>query len=92
MTLTFTVKADYNDDDEDALLQESVTFPDTADSIAGTGTLFIPHTSTEDLVLGQRVYYDFQLTYVDDDAQQIVNTLDSGSFKVDWDVTRTVAE
>ena len=87
--LTFTVKTSLDDLDAAALIQVSTTFPATADSIAGIGYIFIPHTQTTNLTPLQKVYYDFQLSFIDDDMRENSNTLTAGTVKVDWEVTLT---
>lgn len=89
-TLRFTVKQNYDDPDAEAYVQASVTFPDDADSQAGKGFFFVPHTQTENLPQGQLVVCDFQESYLDSRGHQIVNTLDVFTKKVGPDVTRTV--
>ena len=89
-TLTFTVKQNKTDTDLQALLQVSVTFPSDANSLAGQGELFVPYTATANLPADTRVYYDFQLSYLDGQGRTIVTTLTAGSVKVDWEITETV--
>lgn len=89
-TLTFTVKDFLDDPDEDAPVQVVTTFPDDADSLAGTGSVFVPHTETQNLTPGQKVFYDFQLSYTDTLGRKHAQTLAAGIVKVDWEVTQTV--
>ena len=89
-TLTFTVKSALTDTDENALVQVATTFQAGADSTAGIGYIFIPHTETENLVPGAKVYYDFQMAYTDSQSRLVVNTLAAGTVKVDWEVTLSV--
>lgn len=88
-TLWFTVKSDYNDPDIAKLVQASVTFPANADSIAGIGWLFVPHTETENLTIGEEVWCDFQQTFTDEQGNLNVNTLAVFKKTVQKDVTKT---
>lgn len=96
MTLAFTVKAHPDHPDASALCQAHVTFPADAESQAGRGTLFVPHTATECLpvLVGKVkpgegvVYYDFQLSYVDGFGRTIVKTLAAGTKQPLFDATR----
>ena len=89
-TLTFTVKRALEDLDENALLQVAVTFPDNADSQAGIGWLFVPHTATATLPYREKVFYDFQLSFIDSLGRQQSKTMAAGVVKIDWEVTETV--
>lgn len=89
-TLSFTVKASRNDSDAHALVQASAVFPDDANSHNGIGWIFVPHDQTVNLVPGQKVYYDFQMAYYDSSNRLVVQTVDTGVVKVDWDVTERV--
>ncbi len=89
-TLTFTVKSALTDLDEAALVQVETMFPASVDSTNGIGYIFIPHSETENLVPGAKVYYDFQMAYTDESNRLVVNTLAAGTVKVDWEVTLSV--
>lgn len=95
MTLAFTVKRNPNDADVDALAQAHVVLPNDANSQNGLAWLFVPHTATEGLTVldpndkRERVYYDFQLSYTDEQGRQRVETFDYGYKKVVPDATRT---
>ncbi len=62
MTLTFTMKINKSDADSgNNGLQESVTFPESAESEAGRGEMFIDKSKTAKLI-GDRWYqFDYRL-------------------------------
>lgn len=89
-TLIFTIKSDYNDPDTAKLGQARVTFPANADSVNGIGYLFVPHTETESLTIGEEVWCDFQQTFTDAHGNLHVNTLEAFKKTVQKDVTKGV--
>lgn len=79
--LWFTMKKDATYPDSSAALQQSVTFPADADSIAGLGRIDIPASSTSTLSV-TNYYYDFQWV----NAGTVV-TLTAGNVSVLQDIT-----
>lgn len=90
-TLIFTIKSDYNDPDTEKLGQARVTFPANADSVNGIGYLFVPHTETEALPIGEAVWCDFQQTFTDARGNLHVTTLAVFKKTVQKDVTKGVS-
>ena len=81
--LYFTLKTDPSYPDTSASLQDSITFPADADSIAGIGSIVISAASTNTLALVVH-YYDFQWI-----NGTVVTTMGSGTLTVLQDITRT---
>jgi hypothetical protein len=84
-TLTFTMKKKKNSiDGLDGDLQQSVTFPNDANSIAGIGSMVLLPDVTRNLLISS-YYFDFQLVDGPDD----VSTVGFGSVVVEQDITIT---
>ena len=81
-TLWFTMKRSPSDKDASAALQDSVTFPADANSVAGLGSIAIAATDTALLTPGVTYYYDFQ--WVDGTE---VTTLAAGTVTALQDIT-----
>lgn len=81
--LWFTIKKDPTYPDNSAALQESVTFPSDADSVAGLGSITIAASVTA-LLSPIQYYYDFQWV----EGANVV-TLTTGTVTILQDITTT---
>ena len=84
-TVWLTAKANLTDEDADAAIQKSVTFPSTLDAQNGHGHLSL--TADETNIAPGVYYYDIQL--VADGTPKLVTTLVTGKITVTYDVTRS---
>lgn len=82
-TLTFTVKSRIDDPDSNASIQISQT--DHIDAKAGKTIIKVPAELTQQLAAGKTYLYDIQLKKDD-----IIATINIGSFKVVPDITRSI--
>ncbi|MBF0185475.1 MAG: hypothetical protein HQM06_13975 [Magnetococcales bacterium] len=82
--MTFMMKADMADPDEEAIINSSITFPENSESLNGIGTLVLTSEQT-DVLPGQ---YFYGLRFIAPGTPPWVKTIKSGKIIVMASVTR----